>query len=211
MNLSEPLDGLTTTVEAAVLRVLARSDAGFSGRQVHALAGVGSTSSVHRALGNLVQVGIVTSKSRPPAIIYRANREHVLWPVVELGLASRTRAFNSIRAFFGDNVPDEVPEDSKVTAVIYGSVARRESHAASDVDLFLVFPDGFDADARADFSYRLADHVRRVTGNEAQVYSVERAELVQRLAENDPLVANVVADGILVFGASLKTLASSAA
>lgn len=42
MNLSEPLDGLTTAVEAAVLRVLARADTGFSGRRIHALASVGS-------------------------------------------------------------------------------------------------------------------------------------------------------------------------
>lgn len=211
MNLSEPLDGLTTAVEAAVLRVLARSDVGFSGRQVHALAGVGSTSSVHRALGRLVHVGIVTSESRPPAIIYRANREHVLWPPVELGLASRTRAFDGIRAFLEDNVPDEAPESSKVTAVLYGSVARRESDTDSDIDLFLVFPDGFDTDARADFTYRLADHVRRITGNEAQIYTVERADLVQRLAENDPLILNVMTDGVLIFGEPLKTVARSAA
>ena len=41
-ELSEPLDGLTTAVEAAVLRVLARADTGFSGRRIHALASVGS-------------------------------------------------------------------------------------------------------------------------------------------------------------------------
>ena len=200
MNLSEPLDGLTTAVEAAVLRVLARADAGFSGRQVHALADVGSTSSVHRALTGFVRVGVVTAEPSPPSIIYRANREHVLWPVIELALASRTRALDSIRSFFEENVPDEVPDERRVSAVVYGSVARRDSGIDSDVDLFVVFPDGFDDDARADFTYRLAEHVQRVTGNEAQVFSVERSELVQRIAENDPLVANVVLDGILIFG-----------
>lgn len=32
------------------------------------------------------------------------------------------------------------------------------------------------------------------------VFPVERSEFVQRIAENDPLVANVVVDGILIFG-----------
>src|SRR5690606_7445771 len=99
MNLSEPLDGLTSPVEAAVLRVLSRADAGFSGRQIHALAGIGSTSSVHRAVTNLARVGLVTSESRPPAIIYRPNRQHVLWPVVELALDARSRALSGIREF----------------------------------------------------------------------------------------------------------------
>ncbi|HEY5222845.1 MAG TPA: nucleotidyltransferase domain-containing protein [Microbacteriaceae bacterium] len=211
MNLSEPLDGLTTTVEAAVLRVLARADAGFSGRQVHALAGVGSTSSVHRALTSLVRVGVVTAEPSPPSIIYRANRDHVLWPVVELGLAARSRALESIRDFFDENVPEEVPGASRVTAVLYGSVARRDSTSGSDVDLFLVFPDRFDPDARADFNYRLAEHVQRVTGNEAQVFSVERSELAQRIAERDPLIANALSDGFLVFGDPLQTTAGRAA
>jgi predicted nucleotidyltransferase len=207
MNLSEPLDGLTTAVEAAVLRVLARSDAGFSGRQVHGLAGVGSTSSVHRALGSLVRVGLVTSEARPPAIIYRANREHVLWSAVESGLAARTRAFDSIRRF----CEQDLPADLGLTVVVYGSVARRESTLDSDVDLFVVYPDGTDEDVRADANYRLADHVRRATGSEAQVLSVERGDFAQRVAENDPLVENVVADGIHLFGPPLETVASSAA
>ncbi|WP_396655630.1 nucleotidyltransferase domain-containing protein [Microbacterium sp.] len=200
MNLSEPLDGLTTAVEAAVLRVLARADAGFSGRQVHALAGVGSTSSVHRALTGLVRVGVVTAEPNPPSIIYRANREHVLWPVIESGLSARQRAFDIIRGFFDDNVGDEVPAEGRVSAVVYGSVARRESGLDSDIDLFLVFPDGFDDDARADFTYRLAEHVERVTGNEAQVFYVDRSELARRIADDDPLVANVRADGIHLYG-----------
>lgn len=205
MNLSEPLEGLTTAVEAATLRVLARSDAGFSGRQIHTLAGVGSTSSVHRALQNLVSIGVVTAESRPPSIIYRVNRDHVLWPVVELGLGARQRAFKRIGEFFDENVPDEAPSEARMTAVLYGSVARRESGADSDVDLFLVFPDDFDPDSRADFVYRLVEHVERVTGNEAQVFSVDRSEYRRRLVDDDPLLMNVLRDGIHLFGEPLHT------
>lgn len=199
MNLSEPLDGLTSAVEAAVLRALARTDAGFSGRQVHALARKGSVSSVHRALTHLVHVGVVSSEARPPAIIYRINREHVLWPVVEQGLKARSRVFDSIRTFCERDLPDEY----EITVVIYGSVARRTSTLDSDVDLFVVCPDGTDEDLRADLGYRLADHVQRITGNDAQLYSMERTEFRRRLAENDPLVANVVGDGLLLFGTPL--------
>lgn len=200
MNLSEPLDGLTSEVEASVLRVLARADVGFSGRQVHVLAGRGSTSSVHRALARFVDVGVVTSEPRPPSIIYRANRDHVLWPAIEMALSARSRAFASIRSFFDNNVPDEVPAEWRVSAVVYGSAARRDSRLDSDIDLFLVFPDGFNDDTRADFNYRLAEHVQRATGNQAQVFDVDRTELTDRIAEGDPLVANICADGLLIFG-----------
>lgn len=210
MNLSEPLDGLATPVEAAVLRVLARTDSGFSGRQVHALAGTGSTSSVHRALTNLVRVGVVEAEARPPAIIYRANHEHVLWPVIEMGLAARSHVIASIRDFC-EHTPDEVPDVRDVSVAVYGSVARRESTLDSDVDLLVLYPRGFDADGRAAFDYHLAEHVRRITGNEAQVFSVERPEFDQRLTERDPFIANVVADSIHVCGPALPTAAGRVA
>jgi predicted nucleotidyltransferase len=196
MNLSEPLEGLTSAVQSAVLRVLARADVGFSGRQVHALARVGSTSSVHRALVGLVRIGLVTAESRPPSIIYRINRDHALWPVIEQALSSRARVFESIREFCAEDLPEELG----LTVVVYGSVARRDSDLDSDLDLFVVYPDGIDDDARADFNYQIAQHVERVTGNEAQVFSVERTELADRIDENDPFIENVLADGILVFG-----------
>ena len=205
MNLSEPLDGLTTEVGAAVLRVLARTEIGFSGRQVHNLAGTGSTSSVHRALTTLVNVGVVSAESRPPSIIYRINRDHALWAVIELGLSTRDRVFESIGRFCSQELPDELD----LTVVVYGSVARRESTLRSDVDLFVIYPDGIDPDARADFSFQLAQHVERVTGNEAQIFSVERAELEERVRDGDALVGNVLADGILVHGRPL-TLTSKA-
>ncbi|GAB3610155.1 hypothetical protein GCM10027414_22810 [Humibacter ginsengiterrae] len=211
MNLSEPLDGLTTTVEAAVLRVLARADTGFSGRRVHALADVGSTSSVHRALGSLVRVGVVTAEVSPPSIIYRANRDHVLWPVIQAGLDARARVFGGIRTFCKELVPEEVPDEQGLTVVVYGSVARRESTLDSDVDLFVVFPDEFDGDARADIGYRLSGHVGRITGNETQVVSVDRSEVAERIKENDALIVNVLRDGILVFGAPLSRSAKHVA
>jgi predicted nucleotidyltransferase len=210
MNLSEPLDGLTSHVEAAVLRVLARSDSGFSGRQVHALAGTGSTSSVHRALTSLVRVGVVEAEARPPAIIYRANREHVLWPVVEMGLGARSRFIDSIRDFC-EHTPDEVPDVRDVSVVLYGSVARRDSTMDSDIDLLVLYPGGFDADGRAAFDYHLADHVSRITGNQAQIVSLERPEFDQRQAEHDRFITNVLYHSILISGPALSSVTGDVA
>lgn len=200
MNLSEPLDGLMSAVDAAVLRVLSRTDAGLSGRQVHAVAGVGSTSSVHRSLVNLVGLGLVRAEARPPAIVYRPNREHVLWDVVTLALGARDRAILRIREFFNEEVPEEVPSDRRLAAVLYGSVARRSSRADSDVDILVVFPDDFDLDAQADFSYRLAEFVERLTGNSAQVNAMRREEYLDRLSSDDPFLGNVRHDGIHLYG-----------
>jgi predicted nucleotidyltransferase len=173
---------------------------------VHSLAGVGSTSRAHRALKGLATVGIVTAAAQPPSIIYRINREHALWPVIELAHSTRSRVFESIDRFCAD----EPPEQLGLTVVVSGSVARRESTPDSDVDLFVAYPngvdpDGIDADARADFSYRISQHVERLTGNAAQLFSVNRSELAQRMSENDPLIVNVLTEGILVCASPLTS------
>ncbi|MDQ1075094.1 MULTISPECIES: nucleotidyltransferase family protein [Microbacterium] len=200
MNLSEPLEGLMSPVEAAVLRVLSRTDAGLSGRQAHALAGEGSITTVHRALRNLAHVGLAVVEVRPPSLIYRPNREHVLWSAVDSALRARERAIDGIRQFFVDNVPEEVPLDWHVTATLYGSVARRTSTADSDVDVLVVFPDDFDSDARADFVLRLAERIEELTGNDAQVNSLLRGEFLLRQGEDDPFLSNVTNEGIHLFG-----------
>ena len=200
MNLSEPLEGFTSEVTAATLRVLARSDAGFSGRQVHLLAGIGSTTSVHRALGQLVRLGLVDAEARPPAIIYRPNRRHVLWGLVESALDARAHVFGALDQFCSE----ELPEELGLTVVVYGSVARRDSTLDSDLDLFVVYPDGIDPDAQAEFSYQLAQHAERLTGNQTQIFAVTRGELLARQQEHDPLISNVIADGILVHGQPLS-------
>lgn len=199
MNLSEPLDGLTGPVNAAVIRALARTDTGLSGRQVGTIADVGSTSSVYRSLTGLVQLGLVTAESVPPAILYRINRNHALWPAIELGLDARNRVFESIHEF----CVNELPEELNVTVVVYGSVARRESTPDSDIDLLVVYPDGIDPDYRADYSYQLAQHVLSITGNDAQIFDIERSELADRIHEHDPLINNILTDGIHIHGPAL--------
>ncbi|RWR18192.1 hypothetical protein D8Y23_10300 [Microbacterium enclense] len=200
MNLSEPLEGIMPPVEAAVLRVLNRTDAGMSGRQVHAVAGVGSTSGVHRALTRLARTGLVRVESRPPALIYRPNRAHVLWTAVERGLNARNDAIDKIRLFFVDEIPEEVPADSRVTATLYGSVARRTSTSESDVDVLVVFPDRFDVDARAELLLALAERIEELTGNAAQINAMDRSEFLAGTADGDVFLANVLRDGVPLFG-----------
>lgn len=200
MNLTEPLEGLLPPIEAAALRALSRTDAGLSGRQVHAVTGVGSTSGAHRALTRLARIGLVSVESRPPALIYRPNRRHVLWSVVEEALQARDRVIDEVRRFFADELPAEVPADLRVTAILYGSVARRESTSESDVDVLVVFPEGFGSDARADLILRLAERIEELTGNAAQVNAMDRSEYRRRDADGDPFLVNVRRDGIHLFG-----------
>jgi predicted nucleotidyltransferase len=119
---------------------------------------------------------------------------------VESALGARDRALDGIRLFLAEDAPDEVPAEWRVTAILYGSVARRTSTEDSDVDVLLVFPDGYDDDSRARLIQGLAERIEELTGSAAQVNPMDRGEFARREMDGDDFLANVLRDGIYLCG-----------
>ena len=87
---------------------------------------------IQRALAKLLQAGLITQTSRGNRVYYRANQSHpafedlktVIVKTVGLGDALRTQLAS---------VANRIP-----VAFVYGSVARGEESATSDVDIMLI-------------------------------------------------------------------------
>ena len=92
-----------------------------------------------------------------------------------------------------------------VSAVVFGSFARGEADAASDLDIVLVRPAGVGEDDEPWVSstekWRIA--ARRLTGNPVQVLEIDESEVPRRLRRPTPLWADVRRDGIRVYGSPL--------
>jgi predicted nucleotidyltransferase len=86
-------------------------------------------------------------------------------------------------------------------AYLYGSTARRESTAASDIDILVVRPRNVDADAPAWLTQvgSLSRMVTVWTGNEAQLVEFSEDE-VRSGADRDALLATVRSEGIVLAG-----------
>jgi len=88
-------------------------------------------------------------------------------------------------------------------AVLYGSVARGEATARSDVDVGVVFEDGLASGARTDARLGLIERLMAELGTDAvDVVPLDRAPA--------GLVEDVLSDGIVVYGSpdSILELAS---
>ncbi|WP_144713132.1 nucleotidyltransferase domain-containing protein [Curtobacterium pusillum] len=196
MQLTQPLATLVGPTQANALRVLSRTDAGMTGRQVSRVAGAAQHTGIKRALDKLEQVGLVQVERGLQHSSYRVNREHLLWPAVELSLRAGDELERRIAAFVED-------ADAGVLSVsIFGSLARGTATESSDVDLLVVFADGVDTEVVV----RLGDLVRRWTGNECQVFDVTRADLRRFVAEGDPLVGSWRDEARTVFGPDVRSL-----
>jgi predicted nucleotidyltransferase len=195
MQLAQPLATLLGATQADALRVLARTDSGMTGRQVARVAGAPQHTGIKRALDKLEAAGLVQVERGLQHSAYRVNREHLLWPAVELGLEAGDELERRIGAYVAS------AQAGVLSVSIFGSVARGTATPTSDLDLLVVFEETVDTDVVV----RLGDLVRRWTGNECQVFDVTRADLRRFVAEGDPLVGSWREEARTVFGEEIRT------
>jgi nucleotidyltransferase-like protein len=195
MDFRYPFRVVTPTLDGEVLRVLAGTTGGLTGREIVRLVGLKTHEGTRRVLERLVSQGIVVREPVGRAFSYTLNRDHVAAPYVE-GLA-RLRA--ELIARLRQRIADW--ETPPLLAALFGSAARGDAGPESDVDLLVIRPAELDPDA---------DHWRRQlldveastaawTGNDARVLEYGEHEL-RAAAQAEPVLREVAAEGIELYG-----------
>lgn len=195
MELSRPGAELLGETEAGALRVLARISDPISGREVARRAGA-SASSTRRALERLTRSGLVHSRPSSHAVLYSANRDHLLWGAVHDLLTAPARLEEELADFMQAH-------HRGVTLALFGSVARGEATASSDVDLLLLLRDDTDGAETEGLVDALTELVQRRTGNPAQVVALTHQQLQAMVTSGDPLIASLTADARTLAGPPL--------
>lgn len=196
MQLHNPLAVVTPTLDAGVLRVLASADSRFTGRQIARLLPEHSQKGVHNALQRLVEQGIVLRDVVGAAHQYHLNRDHLAAPYISR-LAQLRREFDSrVRELVdGWTVCPEA-------LILFGSAARQEMSADSDIDLLVVGPTGETEEVWHQQLTQLADEVTSWTGNDARVLDMRREEVRDALVHGDPLMDDIRREGQVLHGDS---------
>jgi predicted nucleotidyltransferase len=178
VDLAHPIRSVIPTgLVGPVLQALTESSAPRSLTELHRRAGDGSLSGTRKVLERLVDQGLVTKE----AAGYRLNPEHLAADVV-VALASLHKVFaHRVRAWL------EEREETVVAAGIFGSMARRDGTADSDIDLLVVVEDSSDGEGLRD---DLAKAVHAWTGNEAQVLVLPRAQVAELRRRREPLIGS---------------------
>ena len=187
MRFEAAFGGLIPGASGAVLAVLLRTGVPLTGRQVYGLVrDQCSLWSVQQALGSLVGRGVVESRAVGRAMVHTINEDHYAIQPLRVLLDPIAALREAVRAVVGSSVD---------AVVLFGSVARGEASAESDVDLAVLAPS--DWQGRTE----LEDVVRARLGNDCDVL-VFTPEEFGRLAGSgeEPVVAQIVADGVVLLG-----------
>ena len=184
MDFSRPFLALTPTLDGPVLRVLARTTQPMTRRQVTDLVGEASEAGVRKVLKRLSEQGVVIEQRIGTQYTYVGNREHLLWPVVDLVVNVADRLDARIREHV------ESWEIEALSVELFGSVAAGTSTAESDVDL-MVYRQHLDENQLEVWDSQIVElrmAVERWTGNPCEILEVDPPTLVEMAAENEPVL-----------------------
>lgn len=198
MDLSRPLAIVTPTADGEVLRVLALADHAFTPGEVRRLAGGYSVSGVRKVLLRLSAQGIVRQERAGTGYVYRLNRDH-------LG-ASAVIALATLKEQLLERLRDEFAgwKPQPAYAALFGSAARGDMRADSDIDVFVVRPDRVTAESRRwrEQLARLTQRVTAWTGNDTRVLEMTETEAKAGAAAGEPVLRDIARDGLRLCGDS---------
>ena len=186
MLFGEPFGGLLPGARGAVLSVLLRTDAPLTGRQIHDMVRDDfSLWSVQEALKALKSLGLVETQNIGRAGVHTINDDHAAVP----HLRALADPVGALKTAIADTI------DSHVQAVIlFGSIARGEATSDSDIDLAVI------ASSQWEGRIELEDTIRTKLGNRCEVLLFTEAELESLAANGEPVVSDILRDGIALFG-----------
>ena len=185
MDFGEPFGGLMPGARGAALAVLLRTGAPLTGRRVHALiADRHSLGAVQQALRDLDRVGLITTEVIGRAGVHRIKEGHAAVAALR-ALASPIEMLTRV-------VEEAVRGVEAV--IVFGSVARGDAHAGSDVDLVVIAPEAWDGRAE------LQQQVHERLGNDCDVLHLTGDHFKPAPEDREPVISEILRDGIALVG-----------
>jgi hypothetical protein len=227
VDLTDLTRAVTPTLDGPVLAVLAQAGKPLTVGQVAAQMPRGSEIGVRKCLGRLVEQGIVQATEMGRNRVHALNREHLAAPVAVLFAGLRPELWSRFRKTLS------IWNPGPLYGCVFGSAARGDGNAESDIDLLLVHaplpgesdpprsPGGRDALPGPAAGFRAAplterqlarwgrqvDHLRGLargwTGNPLQVLEMSAFQWDDHQSRQSDLFREISRDAIEVVGGSL--------
>jgi predicted nucleotidyltransferase len=201
MDFVRPVEAIVPGAQGRVLAVLAETTAELNLRTIAQLAGI-SQAQASRLLPDLVALGVVERREVPPASLFRLVPEHVASRAL-LALARATDTALDEMSRLAGALPHP-----PVSVIVFGSFARREAEADSDIDVVVVRPAevGEDDDTWSASIEAWRRDIRRLTGNPVEVLEVSADETATKLAGRAQVWVDIRRDGRVVYGLGVGEL-----
>ena len=201
MDFAFPLSAAVPGVHGRVLAVLARSGLPQTGKRIAEMAGT-SVEQTRQVLLRMSESGLVESRRAGQAVLYESNPRHLLWPSIERLVIEADQALWAVKRRVSMKIDDLVAsaDAARVTAALFGSVARGDARPDSDVDILLITPDEFAEFLVEALVLGVIREVEAATGNDCNIYQVSRERFDELVQYRDPMVQSLATDADVFHG-----------
>lgn len=193
MILKKPFLSVTPSLDGDVLARVARATDWLSVPQIHALLPERSDEGIRNTLTRLVQHGLLLEKVFGRSRVFSLNRDHLLASaVVDIAEAPKRFLHRLSEHCASWNSPP-------VFAALFGSAARGDMTAESDIDVFIVQPINTDDDTFSEQIDVLCAEASRWTGNDVQALVIPEKSLIGA-KDLEPVLSDIEREGLFFVG-----------
>ena len=202
MIIHKPLNEIFSAYSnIAVIRELRYTKNGFSGREIAKRAGLSAPAAIN-SLSHLESLKIVNRQIGGRDHIFTLNISNYFVKVVLLpSLDAEGKFYDSI-------VKDikKTLSKSTISVFLFGSVARKEESIQSDFDICIVFPGLKDKKIVEEKVNVCRDELHNNYGISLAPFYISVKEFRQSAKLKKPPINEILKEGILLFGQSIKEL-----
>ena len=186
----------------AVLRSLQHYKIGITGREIARLSGL-SPKSALSALSSLENIKIVKRVIGGRDHLFTINRENYL---VKNGILPLLQTENNILPYLLLLIKQKLSKHC-ISIILFGSVARNEETAESDIDICFVVQNKKSQKKIVPIIHDLQDRIFTEFGASLAPIYFTIDEFRKRAAKNLSPVNNIIKEGILISGKPIKVIA----
>ena len=196
MKFKKPLDDIFQTPSSIkVLRVLAKSELDFTGRQIADMAGL-NPQTCQNTLDRLNDLRLLAVRRVGRAYLYRLKSNNA---IVNQMLAPLFNTEKNLLANELTKVANRL-EGTAIAVILFGSVARGEEEPGSDIDLAVIVQDPETREAAQGLGDEILDELAEVTGVIPTIIVWSKDEFKERYDSGDGLARSLLEEGRVVMG-----------
>jgi predicted nucleotidyltransferase len=185
----------------AVLRALNKYAVGISGREVARVAGI-TVKNCFIALNDLEDIGIVTRIRGGRDHLFSLNREHFL---VKQGIIPLLQVESEFAGVIFKEIRKKLK--SKCNSVyLFGSVARKEEVAESDMDLCIIYDITNNKKQLEETVFALQSLIHKKYFVNVAPFYITVNDFIKRAKNDKPPVSEIIKEGKLIFGNPIEKL-----
>lgn len=205
MKINNKLDEiLNQASKVKILRFLFNEKDEHTGRAIARAINM-SVSTTYTSLQEMKNIGIISIRRKGNAILYSLKENNYFVKKLIAPLFDKEKsAYTDIIALIKRNLLKE--KKAIISIMIYGSVAKAQETARSDIDLAVIARNTSDKNKINKLAEQLSVAIAKEFNAALSPYILTKTELIKKYSKKELIIESILADNKLIYGEPIERI-----